>query len=72
MLDEGGGDRPPLAVRKDADEKGAIIVWRAIDNAGTPPAEIKAQFPTIVPEVPRAFERMRSMAARRCCASAGA
>ncbi len=48
---------PQLATRKDADEKGAIIIWRATDNAGTPPAEIKAQFPTLVAEVPRAFER---------------
>ena len=57
VLNEGSADRPQLATRKDADEKGAIIVWRATDNAGTPPAQIKAQFPNIVPEVPRAFER---------------
>lgn len=57
VLNEGSADRPQLATRQDADEKGAIIVWRATDNAGTPPAQIKAQFPNIVPEVPRAFER---------------
>jgi len=32
-------------------------VWRATDSAGTPPPEVKAQFPDIVPEVPRAFDR---------------
>ena len=55
VLREASG--PQLATRKDADEKGAIIVWRATDNAGTPPADIRAQFPNIVAEVPRAFER---------------
>ena len=33
------------------------MVWRATDSDGTPPPEIKAQFPDLVPEVPRAFER---------------
>jgi hypothetical protein len=55
VLSEANG--PQLATRKDADEKGAMIVWRATDNAGTPPADIRAQFPNIVAEVPRAFER---------------
>ncbi|MES1155637.1 MAG: hypothetical protein ABUL48_04325, partial [Pseudorhodoplanes sp.] len=51
-------DRPERAVtRKDIDEKGAVIVWLAGDNTGAPPPEIKAQFPGLVPEVPRAFER---------------
>ena len=58
VLSEENAGRRQLATRKDADEKGAIIIWRATDNAGTPPADIKAQFPTIVPEVPRAFERI--------------
>lgn len=57
VLNEGSADRPQLATRKDADEKGAIIIWRATDNAGTPPAQIKEQFPNIVPELPRTFER---------------
>jgi hypothetical protein len=37
--------------------KGAIVVWPTSDTAGTPPPEIKAKFPDLVPEVPRAFER---------------
>jgi len=39
-------------------EIGGIVVWRAADTAGTPPAEIAQQFPELAPEVPRAFERM--------------
>jgi hypothetical protein len=33
------------------------VVWPTTDTAGTPPADIKQDFPDIVPEVPRAFER---------------
>ncbi|MCQ3942496.1 MAG: hypothetical protein DPW22_04675, partial [Alphaproteobacteria bacterium] len=44
--------------RDDIVEKGAVIVWPATDAAGTPPPDIKAQFPDLVPEVPRVFERM--------------
>ena len=63
--------RPQLATRQDIAEKGAVVVWRATDSAGTPPPEVKAQFPDLVPEVPRA-SIARCLAARRCCASAGA
>ena len=35
----------------------AIVVWPTTDTAGTPPDAIKAQFPDLVPELPRAFER---------------
>ena len=48
-------DRP--VTRKDIDEKGAIVVWPATDTAGAPPPAIKATFPDLVAEVPRAFER---------------
>jgi hypothetical protein len=41
----------------DIRTKGAIVVWPTTDTAGTPPADIKQDFPDIVPEVPRAFER---------------
>jgi len=57
VLNDNGTTAPQLASSKDANEKGAIIVWRATDNAGTPPAAIKMQFPNVVPEIPRAFER---------------
>jgi 4-amino-4-deoxy-L-arabinose transferase-like glycosyltransferase len=49
--------KPQLATRADAMEKGAVVLWRANDQAGAPPPDIKAQFPELVPEVPRAFER---------------
>jgi hypothetical protein len=41
----------------DARAKGAVIVWPAIDTPGTPPPAVKANFPDLVVEVPRAFER---------------
>ena len=43
--------------RKDIADKGAIVVWLAADNSPTVPPDIKAHFPDLVPEVPRAFER---------------
>ena len=52
--------KPKLATRQDVSDKGAIVLWRAGDRSGTPPPEIKAQFPDLVPEVPRAFERTLS------------
>ncbi len=48
-------DRP--VTRKDIDDKGAVIVWLATDTAGAPPPAIRAAFPDLVAEVPRAFER---------------
>jgi len=36
---------------------GAILVWPATDTAGAPPPALKAAFPEIVPELPRAFAR---------------
>lgn len=50
--------KPLLATREEAAQKGAVVLWRASDRAGAPPPEIKAQFPEIVPEVPRAFDRV--------------
>jgi 4-amino-4-deoxy-L-arabinose transferase-like glycosyltransferase len=38
-------------------EKGAILVWSAVDAAGTPPPALKARFPDMVTEVPRSFDR---------------
>jgi hypothetical protein len=43
--------------RKDITDKGAVILWLATDSAGRPPADIAQQFPGLVVEVPRAFER---------------
>lgn len=39
-------------------ENGGVVVWRAADTAGTPPADILKRFPGLVPEVPRSFERL--------------
>ncbi|MES2750451.1 MAG: glycosyltransferase family 39 protein [Pseudomonadota bacterium] len=39
-------------------ETGGVVVWRAADTAGTPPDDILKRFPGLVPEVPRAFERL--------------
>ena len=41
----------------DARSRGAVVVWPATDTPGTPPAWIRATFPDLVVEVPRAFER---------------
>jgi hypothetical protein len=38
-------------------QKGAILIWNATDTGGTPPAALKARFPEMVAEVPRAFDR---------------
>ena len=37
--------------------KGGIVVWPTTDTAGAPPADVKARFPDLIPELPRAFER---------------
>jgi hypothetical protein len=49
--------RSPWVSIDDIRTKGAIVVWPTTDTAGTPPADIRQDFPDIVPEVPRAFER---------------
>lgn len=38
-------------------DKGAVLVWHAADPSGAPPDWLKAQFPDLVPEIPRSFER---------------
>lgn len=48
--------RTPWVTPAKFTETGGVVVWRASDTAGTPPPEILARFPGIVPEVPRAFE----------------
>jgi hypothetical protein len=49
--------RSPWVTLDDIKTKGAILVWPTTDTAGTPPAVIRARFPDLVPEVPRAFDR---------------
>jgi hypothetical protein len=53
-------DTPPRSPWADAASlraSGAILVWPATDTAGTPPPALKAAFPELVPELPRAFAR---------------
>ena len=55
LLDASPERTPWLNAAKFA-ETGGVVVWRASDTAGTPPADIAKRFPGLVPEVPRAFE----------------
>ena len=48
--------RTPWVGADDIRAKGLIVVWPAHDTAGLPPPDIRARFPDLVPEVPRAFE----------------
>jgi len=56
LIDETPGGPKPVS-SKDIAEQGAIVVWPASDQSGEPPPEIKARYPSLVPELPRAFER---------------
>jgi hypothetical protein len=49
-------ERTPWLTRPKFNETGGVVIWRASDTVGTPPAEIAQRFPGLVPEVPRAFE----------------
>ena len=57
VIFEPGKGLPQIVKPEDASQSGAVVVWRATDNVGTPPPEVRAMFPNIVPEVPRVFER---------------
>jgi hypothetical protein len=48
-------ERTPWVTGEDLRRQGAIVVWQTTDTAGAPPPEIRARFPDLVPEVPRAF-----------------
>jgi hypothetical protein len=51
-------DRTPWLTAAKFNQTGGVVVWRASDTDGTPPADIAQHFPGLVPEVPRAFEWM--------------
>ncbi|HTS42364.1 MAG TPA: glycosyltransferase family 39 protein [Xanthobacteraceae bacterium] len=51
-------ERTPWVSKQDIETKGAVVVWPTTDTAGTPPPSIKANFPGLVPDVPRSFPRM--------------
>ncbi len=50
-------ERSPWVTAQDVIRRGAVVVWVATDTAGTPPPEVSARFPGLVPDVRRAFER---------------
>ena len=56
LLLDGVPQRTPWLTPAKFLETGGIVVWRASDTAGTPPAEIAQRFPGLVPEVPPAFD----------------
>jgi hypothetical protein len=49
-------ERTPWINLSKFNQTGGVVVWRASDTVGTPPAEVAQRFPGLVPEVPRAFE----------------
>jgi hypothetical protein len=49
--------RSPWVTVDDIRKKGAVVVWLAADTTPTPPPDIAAYFPDLVPEVPRSFDR---------------
>ncbi|MGB6653671.1 MAG: glycosyltransferase family 39 protein [Xanthobacteraceae bacterium] len=49
--------RSPGVTADDIRKKGAVVVWLAPDTTPVPPPDIKAYFPDLVAEVPRAFSR---------------
>jgi hypothetical protein len=55
LLDATPQRTPWLSVAK-FNETGGVVVWRASDTSGAPPADIAQRFPGLVPEVPRAFD----------------
>jgi hypothetical protein len=56
LLLDAAPERTPWLTLAKFNETGGVVVWRASDTVGTPPADIARRFPGLVPEVPRAFE----------------
>ncbi|QWG22380.1 glycosyltransferase family 39 protein [Bradyrhizobium sediminis] len=56
LLLDAAPQRTPWLTPAKFNETGGVVVWRASDTSGTPPADIAQRFPGLVPEVPRAFE----------------
>ena len=57
VLDDAAPARTPWITAAALAQSGGVVVWRAADAIGLPPADIAARFPALVPEVPRAFDR---------------
>ncbi len=58
LLLDASPERSPWVSFADVKAKGAVVAWPANDTPGTPPPSIKASFPDMVIEVPRAFDRL--------------
>jgi hypothetical protein len=58
LLLDAAPERTPWLTMEKFSQTGGVVVWRASDTDGTPPADIARRFPGLVPEVPRAFERL--------------
>jgi Dolichyl-phosphate-mannose-protein mannosyltransferase len=51
-------ERTPWLTLAKFNQTGGVVVWRASDTSGAPPADLAQRFPGMVPEVPRAFDRL--------------
>lgn len=51
-------ERTPWLTQARFAETGGVVVWRATDTVGRPPDDIAQRFPDLVPEIPRAFDRL--------------
>jgi hypothetical protein len=51
-------ERTPWLTQARFAETGGVVVWRATDTVGRPPEDIAQRFPDLVPEIPRAFDRL--------------
>jgi hypothetical protein len=58
LLNDAQPERTPWATQAKFMETGGVVIWRATDTVGTPPADLAQRFPGLVPEVPRAFDRL--------------
>jgi hypothetical protein len=50
-------ERSPWATAEDMRKQGGVVVWPAEGPSRLPPADLKAQFPEMVAEVPHTFTR---------------
>jgi hypothetical protein len=51
-------ERTPWLTMEKFNRTGGVVVWRASDTDGRPPADIAQLFPGLVPEVPQVFDRL--------------
>jgi hypothetical protein len=56
LLIDAAPKRTPWMTPARFAETGGVVVWRATDTIGAPPADLAERFPNLVPELPHAFE----------------